>query len=234
MRAPVPPLAETPTSAIARGRSNARTDGAISVDDAEARQRESFGRMILVHDLDPLPDVVDVLGQAVAHQRRGDKRPFVELDQRIDVGHLVLEGGMERQVVTVEGENLAAAGRRRPFHVGGERLVRMVLAIGLRPIGGAAGLAAPDQELVLLEALVEVLVVLVDVGKRLLPGLVADNDVRFAAHGCLPSKVPVWIEHMPGEISSPPCPVVIATLQSLICRSPASPRTWRIASAMPV
>src|SRR5262249_50282926 len=97
-----------------------------------------------------------------------------------------------------------------------------------------AFLAAPDQELVLLEALVERLVVLVDVGERLVPRLVRDDDFRFAAHGCLPSNVLVCIEHMPGGISSPPCPEVRTTLLSLIWLSPASPRNWRIDSAMPV
>src|SRR5262245_21203132 len=140
---------------------------------------------------------------------------------------------MERHVVAVEGKDLAAPARRRPFHVGGEWLVLVIDAIGLGPVGGAAGLAAPDQELVLLQAFVEFLVVLVDVGERLLPRLVGDDDVRFT-HWCLPSKVLVWIEHMPGETSSPPWPVVRTTLQSLICRSPASPRNCRIDSAMPV
>ena len=98
---------------------------------------------------------------------------------------------MERHVVAVEGEDLAASARRRPFHVGGEGLVLVVLAIGLRPIGRAAFLAAPEQELVSLEPLVEFLVVLVDVGERLLPRLVADDDVGIVAHGCLPSNVQV-------------------------------------------
>src|SRR5262249_6540123 len=98
---------------------------------------------------------------------------------------------------------------------------------------GAAGVAAPDQELVLPQALVESLVVLVDVRERLLPRLIRHDDVRFT-HWCLPSNVLVWIEHMPGETSSPPWPVVSTTLQSLIWRSPASPRNCRIDSAMPV
>src|SRR6185436_2710977 len=144
-----------------------------------------------------------------------------------------LEARMKRHVMTIEREDLAAPARLRPLHIGGERLVLVIDAIGLGPIGSPAGLAAPHQELVLLQALVEVLVVLVDVGKRLLPRLVGDDDVRFT-HWCLPSKVWVWIEHMPGETSSTPWPVVSTTLQSLIWRSPASPRNCRIDSAIPV
>src|SRR5260370_11682705 len=98
---------------------------------------------------------------------------------------------MERHVVAVEGEYLAAPARGRPIHIGGERLVLVVLAIGLRPIGRAAGLAAPEQEFMALEALVERRVVLVDIGPRLVPPLVADDDVAIIAHGCLPRSVPV-------------------------------------------
>src|SRR5215813_7880635 len=203
------------------------------VDDPEPWQRKAFRRMVLVDHLDFLADVVDILRHRRADQRRGHERPFVELDQRIDVRNLILESRMKRHVMAIESEDLAAPARLRPLHVGGERLVLVIDAISLGPIGRPAGLATPDQEPVLLQALVEFLVVLVDVGKRLLPRLVGDNDVRFT-HWCLPSKVLVWIEHMPGETSSPPWPVVKTTLQSLIYRSPASPRNCRIDSAMPV
>src|SRR5882724_12041018 len=206
---------------------------AASLHDPEPRQRESFRRMVLVDHLDFLANVVDILRQLRADQRRGHERPFVELDQRIDIRNLVLEAGMKRHVVAIEGKYLAPPARLRPFHVGSERLVLVIDAIGLGPIGRPAGLAAPDQELVLFQAFVELLIVLVDVGKWLLPGLVRDNDVGFT-HCCLPSKVLVWIEHMPGETSSPPWPVVRTTLQSLICRWPASLRNCRIDSAMPV
>src|SRR5262245_48424459 len=189
--------------------------------------------MILVDHFDLLTDVVDVLRHLRADQCRGHERTFVKLDQCIDVRHLILEARMKRHVVAIEGEDLATPARRRPFHVGGERLVLVVDAIGLGPIGGAASLAAPDQKLVLPEAVVESLVVLVDVRERLLPRLIRHDDVRFT-HWCLPSNVLVWIEHMPGETSSPPWPVVSTTLQSLIWRSPASPRNCRIDSAMPV
>src|SRR5262245_9477449 len=141
---------------------------------------------------------------------------------------------MERHVVPVERKDRPAPARWHPFHIGSERLVLVIDARGLGPVRRTAGLAAPDQELMLLQALVERLVVLVDVGKRLVPRLVRDDDFRFVAHWYLPSNVLVWIEHMTGEISSPPCPEVRTTLQSLIWRSPASPRSWRIDSAMPV
>jgi len=49
--------------------------------------------MILVDHLNFLADVVDILRQLRADQRRGDERAFVELDQRIDVRNLVLEAG---------------------------------------------------------------------------------------------------------------------------------------------
>src|SRR5262249_53302428 len=203
------------------------------VDYPEARQREAFRGMILVDHLDLLTNVVNILRHPGADQRRGDERPFIELDQRVDVRQLILEAGMERHMVAVEGEDLAAPARLRPFHVGGERLVLVIDAIRLGPVGRPTGLATPDQELVLLQALVESLVVLVDIRERLLPRLIPHDDVRFA-HWCLPSNVLVWIEHIPGETSSPPWPVVRTTSQSLIWRSPASPRNCRIDSAMPV
>src|SRR5262249_42561231 len=102
--------------------------------------------------------------------------------------------------------------------------VVVIAAMGLGPIGGAACAASPDQELVLLEALPKRRVVLIDVGQRLVPRLLAD-DHFCAAHGCRPSNVQVGIEHMPGDSSSPPCPVVNPPLRSLTCRSPASPRS---------
>src|SRR5262249_31572214 len=73
--APAPLCADTPTSAIDRGRSRAligqgRVVSSIfgplrSIDDAEARQCESFGRVILLDDFHFLPNVVDILGLLV-------------------------------------------------------------------------------------------------------------------------------------------------------------------------
>src|SRR5262249_26905115 len=122
---------------------------------------------------------------------------------------------MEHHVVAVEGEDLATPARFHPFHVGGERLVVVVDAVGLRPVRRAAGLASPDQELVLLEALVERLIVLVDVGERLVPRLVGNDVFRFVGYWGLPRNVLLWVSVMSGWISSPPGPEVRTTLQSL-------------------
>src|SRR5262245_21150217 len=203
-------------SPLARGRQWRDLRETASIHDPEARQREALGRMVLVDDDDLLAHVVDILRGLRADERRGHERALLELDQRVDVADLVGEARMERHVVPIEREDLAAPACRHPFHVGGERLVLVVDAIGLRPVRRAAGLAAPDQELVLLQALVERLIVLIDVGERLVPRLVRYDDFRFVAHWYLPSNVLVWIEHMPGEISSPPCPEARTTLQSLI------------------
>src|SRR4051812_43853610 len=150
-----------------------------SIDDAEPRQRESLRRVILVHHLDLLPYVVDILRQAIADQRGGHEWSLVKFDQRVDVGDLVLPPGMKRHVVTVDGEDLAAPARFRPFHVGGERLVLVVDAEGFGPVRRAAFLAAPDQKLMFLQPLVKVLVVLVDVRERPVPRLVRHDDVRL-------------------------------------------------------
>src|SRR5262249_7410835 len=174
---------------LARGRQWRDLRETASIHDPKARQREAFGRMILVDHDHLLPHVVDILRGLGADERRGHERALLELDQRVDVTDLVGEARMERHVVAIEREDLTASACRHPFHVGGERLVVVVDAIGLRPVRGAAGLAAPDQELMLLQALVERLVVLVDIGERLVPRLVRDDDFRFVAHWYLPSNV---------------------------------------------
>src|SRR5262249_43926088 len=122
----------------------------ISIHDPEPWQREAFRRVVLVNDFNLLPNVVDILRQAVADKRGGHKRPFVELDQSVAVRNLVLEARMEGHVMTVKGEDFSAPARFRPVHVGGKRLVLVILAEGLGPVASAAFLATPEQEFVLL------------------------------------------------------------------------------------
>src|ERR1700682_4717162 len=141
----------------------------VSVHDSKLRDRKAVVGVVLVYNLDALPDVVDVTGLSIAYQLRANQRDLVRIDQGVDVRDLVLEARVESGVMDVEGEQLACAFRRLPIHITRERLVIVLLAIGLGPVGLAGGLAPPDQKLVLLEPLPKSPVVMIEARPRLLP-----------------------------------------------------------------
>src|SRR5262249_42963202 len=98
-----------------------------------------------------------------------------------------------------------------------------------RPVGRVALAAGPQEQLVARQAVPERGAVGVDVGAGLVPGL---HSLVRHVHSAVRIVV-VWIEHIEGETSSPPCPVDSATWASGTWRSPAWPRSWVTASAKP-
>ena len=154
----------------------------------------------------------------------GEHGAFLQLDQGVHIGRVVPEGGVEGDVVDVEREDGPSSAGLRQLNVGRKGLIGVVPAKGKGPVPGPAGGAAVQLELAAPDGFPEILVVLIDVG---LGPFRCDGDYLLSIRvECM--------ELMPGDTTSPPCPVTMlkATLGS--CRSPASPRSWVTASDRPV